>query len=72
MEAELEAKPSMEGAVPTMPLLRPVAWANTLLKSLSTPEPTPRMKSQAGSKCIIIEPSSHSEGAMRSCRQGTM
>ena len=37
MEAELEAKPSMEGAVPTMPLLRPVAWANTLLKSLSTP-----------------------------------
>ena len=40
MLEELEAYPSMEGAVPTTREGLPVAWPTTLHKSLITPEPT--------------------------------
>ena len=49
MAEELEAKPSMDGAVPMMALFLPSALPTTLQMSFTTPLPTPRIRSQEGS-----------------------
>ena len=42
-----DAYPSIDGAVPKMTYCRPVRFAMILPMSLTTPEPTPRIRSHA-------------------------
>ena len=60
----------MDGAVPMTAFFLLSALANTLQISLTTPLPTPRIRSQAGSKCISALPTSHSAGAIFCPAQG--
>lgn len=63
MEDELDAKPSIDGAVPTIICGRPVSNANTLHRSLITPPPTAMIISHDVSKFMAMEPSAISSGS---------
>ena len=63
MEEELEAKPSIEGAVPTIIWGRPETSASSLQVSLMTPPPTAMIESQLTSKPIAALPTEYSSGS---------